>query len=172
MTDEQIKIAKESTDMTDEQIKIAVEVWKKTIDVQQHFNDIEMRIRNFAVTMLAAVIGAAGVALKDPAPTASIFSIDIRLAAWILFAGLIAWLAFYFMDRWWYHRLLQGAVKHAQSIENQMRDIVPSLNLSNSIRKASPIPLSKKYSLRSDIRIDLFYGVVSALIFALAYFVG
>ncbi len=29
-------------------VSAALEVWKKTIDVQQHFNDIQMKIRNFA----------------------------------------------------------------------------------------------------------------------------
>ena len=31
-----------------------VEAWKKTVDVQQQFNDIELRIRNYAITLLVA----------------------------------------------------------------------------------------------------------------------
>jgi len=29
---------------------------EKTVDVQQHFNDLELRIRNYAVTVLAAML--------------------------------------------------------------------------------------------------------------------
>ena len=42
-----------------------VEIWKKTIDVHQHFNNIEMRIRNIAITVLAALLGVVGFALKE-----------------------------------------------------------------------------------------------------------
>jgi len=40
-------------------------MWKTTVVVQQHFNDLELRIRNFAVTLLVTVIGAAALALKE-----------------------------------------------------------------------------------------------------------
>jgi hypothetical protein len=30
----------------EDRTKFLLEVWKKTVDVQQHFNDVEMRIRN------------------------------------------------------------------------------------------------------------------------------
>ena len=43
-----------------------IEIWKKTIDVQQHFNDIEMKIRQFALTIVAAILGLSGISLKDP----------------------------------------------------------------------------------------------------------
>ncbi len=42
-----------------------VEMWKKTVDVQQHFNDIEWRIRGLALTTATFAVGAAGVAAKD-----------------------------------------------------------------------------------------------------------
>ncbi|TGR62067.1 hypothetical protein EN866_41865, partial [Mesorhizobium sp. M2D.F.Ca.ET.223.01.1.1] len=31
-----------------DELNLAVDAWKKTVDVQQHFNDLEMRVRNFA----------------------------------------------------------------------------------------------------------------------------
>jgi hypothetical protein len=34
--------------------EVQVEIWKKTVDVQQHFNDLELRIRNFALAVLGA----------------------------------------------------------------------------------------------------------------------
>jgi hypothetical protein len=45
--------------MTEEQ-KAALEIWKVTIDVQKHFNDLSIQVRNFAMTELGALLAAAG----------------------------------------------------------------------------------------------------------------
>jgi hypothetical protein len=31
-----------------------IEIWKKIVDVQQHFNDLELRVRNFALIVTGA----------------------------------------------------------------------------------------------------------------------
>ena len=66
------------------------------------------------------------------------------------------------MDRWWYHRLLQGAVNHAQHIENiiEKTEFGDLMSLSNSIRIASPFKLLGIIKIHSDTKIDLFYGIV------------
>ena len=43
-----------------ENLKDAIDVWKKIVDVQQHFNDIELRIRNYALTIFTATIAGIG----------------------------------------------------------------------------------------------------------------
>jgi len=43
-----------------DEVKNGIDIWKKTVDVQQHFNDLEMRIRNFAITIVGALIAAMG----------------------------------------------------------------------------------------------------------------
>ena len=48
-----------------EEIEQKIEIWKKIIDVQQHFNDIEMRIRNYALTIMGAFVAAIGFTLKE-----------------------------------------------------------------------------------------------------------
>ena len=45
-----------SNTMDDQQILI--EAWKQTIAVQMHFNDIAMKIRAFALTLVAAILTA------------------------------------------------------------------------------------------------------------------
>lgn len=42
-----------------------LEVWKATIDVQKHFNELGLRVRSIAVTVLGALLAAAGYALKE-----------------------------------------------------------------------------------------------------------
>jgi len=165
-------------EISNEKVKFALETWKIAIQVQQHFNTIEMQIRNIAVTVLTATIGVAGLvfnqmqetireAIKANQPIPATHNIQIlglgfSSADMIVVGGLIAWLAFYFMDRWWYHRLLQGAVKHAQHIEDIIKETEfgDLMSLSNSIRTASPFKFLGIIKIHSDTKIDLFYGIV------------
>ena len=41
-----------------------IDVWKKIIDVQQHFNEIELKIRNLFITVMAAIISAVALVLE------------------------------------------------------------------------------------------------------------
>src|SRR6266566_3484878 len=103
----------------DEYMTLKLEIWKKTIDVQQHFNDLELRIRNYAVTILVAVMGAVGLT-AGKSLYFNMFGFTESSTTILLEAGLVAWLAFYMLDRWWYHRLLQGAVQHGEAIETEL----------------------------------------------------
>lgn len=150
-----------------------VEIWKKTIDVQQHFNDIELRIRNYALTVLVAVLGASGFALKENMRIA-LLGLSLPLAVLLLLAGLVVWTAFYFMDRFWYHRLLYGAVNQGRYIEARARLILPEMGLTGAIADASPFEICNR-KIRSSQKIDLFYGTIAAILLLLAFlslFVG
>ena len=134
--------------------QLILEAWKQTIAVQQHFNDIELRIRNYAITLLGALFGVAAYAFKEH-------------ASWIIVeallgASLILCYAFYFMDRHWYHRLLIGAVRHGVSIED---NAPPQLALTKAIGAASPVTLWWwKNELHSDTKITLFYSFIAGAI--------
>jgi hypothetical protein len=136
--------------------KETFDAWKTAIDVQQHFNQLELQIRNFAVTLLAAVVGAMAFAFKEHyiiAFGAATFSVAVP----ILCAGIIGWLAFYFMDRFWYHRLLVAAVMHAVDIEKQSETAMPELGLSRAIGKGSPWKVLG-FEIHSSEKIDVFYA--------------
>jgi hypothetical protein len=149
-----------------EREKLVVDIWSKTVDVQQHFNDLELRIRNYAVTLLVAIVGASAFAVKENLRLA-VAGLDISVAATLLTAGAFAWLAFYLMDRFWYHRLLYGAVKHAVSIEKRWEKELPELRLTGSIGDESPVTVFGK-KLRSSRKIDLFYAIVFGLTLIMA----
>src|SRR5262245_28698375 len=115
--------------MTDEEKDRAArsfEAWKVAVDVQKHFNDIEMRIRNYALTLLLAVLAGAGLALREH-QAVILFGVEVSLATIILAAGFVVWVAFYFMDELWYHKLLLGAVKQAADIERALDVIAPGI---------------------------------------------
>lgn len=142
-----------------------LEMWKTAVTVQQHFNDLELRIRNFAVTLLVTVIGAAALALKEHY-VIKLAGADFPLSAGIQCAGIIGWLAFYLMDRFWYHRLLIAAVMHAGDIESRFATTSPELGLTNAIGKGSAWRVGK-LSIRSSERIDLFYAAGLTVLVAL-----
>ena len=143
--------------MTEEQ-KAALEVWRVTIDVQKHFNDLSMRVRNFAITVLGALLAAAGYALKD-GTTVTLLNRSFSVTAWILSAALICWFAFYFMDLHWYHRLLRGAVKHGKQVELGLESQIPNIGLTHTIAAASPV-----YGLSALQRLAIFYGLIGSVL--------
>lgn len=168
----------ESVDL--KRLDAAIDAWKKVVDVQQHFNTIEMQIRNLAVTVLTATIAAAAIvhnelqqriadALKDglPAPPATVVDVlclHFSTADMIILGGLVAWGAFYFMDRWWYHPFLKAATDRATALEAIVAESAYGdiLGLSGSISGNSPMRVFGK-ELRSNQKINLFYGTVAAV---------
>lgn len=145
--------------MTEDE-KAQLEVWKVTIDVQKHFNDLSMRVRNFAITVLGAFLAAAGYALKDRS-TVTMLDQPFSLTGWILVAALLCWFAFYLMDLHWYHRLLRGAVKHGMQVERTLQAKLPDIGLTHAIDAASPI-----YRLRASQRLTIFYGLIGSMLLA------
>jgi FMN phosphatase YigB (HAD superfamily) len=152
-------------DATKDEKQVAVDIWKKTVDVQQHFNDLELRIRNFALTALTALVGAAGFVGRERFGL-DVGGLKIPAAALILFGGVPIVTAFWFMDRLWYHRLLYGAVRHASFIEQRNRAVLPELGLTGAIGRESPVTLFG-WRMRSPRKIDVFYLFLAvSLIFA------
>lgn len=136
-----------------------IRAWEKTVDVQQHFNDLCLRVRNFAVTVTTAVLGGTLLAFRE-APHAAI---------WILGAGLVSWLLFYMMDAAWYHQLLLGSVAHGEKIEEALvsKGII-GFDLAKSIREKSGVKLLY-WEWRSKGRLHSFYIGGMALFLLLGF---
>lgn len=95
--------------MDSDRRKEIVEIWKAIVEVQKHFNDIEMRIRALFVTMVLAIAAAQGF-LMEKDLSFERGNVKILYATFIPVIGALGTFLFYFMDRYWYHRLLIGAV--------------------------------------------------------------
>ena len=159
----------------DERVKHYIELWKQTISVQQHFNDIEWRIRQLALTAMTFALGAAAVAARERTAI-SIFGLQAQLSSTLLVFGLILWLSFYFVDQVWYHRLLVGAVRHGAVLENAIKTHLPEAGLTQAISEASPYSIKLgigrlsytfKKPLHSRVKLRLFY-VAGGLALAIA----
>lgn len=129
---------------------IGLEVWKATIEVQKHFNEIGIKIRSIAVTVLGGFLAVAGYAFKED---------NHALAGVVTLASLACWIAFYLMDRAWYHRLLQAAVRHGERIEADLKASIPNIDLTTQIRAASPV-----MGLNAGWRLSFFYLIIGAIL--------
>lgn len=144
-----------------------IEVWKKIVDVQQHFNDLELRIRNFALIVTGAFLGLGGYAIKDGG-FVNIGGHNISSAALIVGASLLPLVAFYLMDRLWYHRLLDGAVHAGISAESELNTLGVVVGLGAKISQTSPFILPFfKLKVHSRHKMDGFYGLLGVAIFIL-----
>jgi hypothetical protein len=163
-----------------------IEIWKKIIEVQMHFNDIEMRIRSIFITLVLALCASVGF-LTDKKPAVTIGSLTVFFVTFVPLLGVVATYLFYFIDRHWYHRLLVGAVKHAIDIEKKNAATIPDLALSEAIGRESPVPVRncliravatlvvsderyrKDHVFHSDAKIEFFYKSI-VLLFVLIFF--
>lgn len=170
---------------TNELVSHYISLWKTSIEVQQHFNDIEWRIRGLALTVATFALGAAGVAARDGTTIG-----PISLGSTVLLLGLLLWYAFYFVDRFWYHPLLKGAVEEGTKFEEAIRAHLPEAHMTAGITARSRQPISRGLSvlagkkgwsmedgqrvMHSDHKLRWFYrvGMFAFLVGAVALQVG
>jgi hypothetical protein len=143
-----------------------IEIWKKIVDVQQHFNDLELRIRNFALIVTGAFLGLGGYAIKD-AGIIDAFGLSVSVAGLVVFSAIFPLFAFYFMDRLWYHRLLDGSVRAGIDAESALKELGYKVDLGSKITECSPFTLwLTKKKIHSKTKMDMFYLLlVAALLF-------
>jgi hypothetical protein len=162
--------------------KEIVELWKTAIDVEQHFNTVEMNVRNIFATIVVALIAGIGYSIKEKIA----ISFGISFAPVLSCAAIFITTLFYFVDRYWYHRLLVGSVREAMRLEAEISKISDvEIRLSRQISEVSPVKLPKlaevfallfvkeqrfqqDKKLHSDGKIELFYKSIMILFAFLA----
>ncbi len=121
---------------------LTFKAWEKTVDVQMHFNDLCLKVRSFAVSILGVLLGGAAISYRYGGDV-GMWGVNFPVAAIFVSISIIIWLAFYSMDRYWYHELLRGAVKHGRLLEESLQNKIPEISLADSIRSASHASLNK-----------------------------
>jgi hypothetical protein len=161
-----------------------IDIWKTIVDVQMHFNEIEMKIRGLFLTIILALLGGYGY-LIEHSNKIEIWGFLIYYYIFIPLIGGLGTYLFYFMDRHWYHRLLLGAVKQGIEIEKALAKEYPQIALGKSIAAESPVEISsgicrfflsffvkdprlgKDHRLHSDAKIEVFYKPIIVLFIAI-----
>lgn len=160
----------------DQQVGHYIDLYKQSVEVQMHFNDIEWRIRGLALTVATFALGAAGVAAKDGTRIGC-----VSLGSLVLVIGLLLWYAFYFVDRVWYHQLLKGAVDTGTAIEGEIKKVLPQAAMTATITARSEYQtkglvklLSRKPVMHSDDKLRWFYtiGATALAVAAIALQIG
>lgn len=134
-----------------------IEIWKKIVDVQQHFNDLELRIRNFALIVSGAFLGLGGYAIKDGGAV-HVAGLEVSVAGLVVMSAIIPVISFYFMDRLWYHRLLEGSVAAGSRAEDALTKLGYEVHLGSQISEKSPFTVwGTNYQVHSRRKMDFFY---------------
>ena len=167
---------------TAEDLDRIVTIWSRVVQTQEHFNDICMRVRTLYATVIAAIVASYGVLIEHSKQVIAFDNVEIdALGPMTLAASLAAYL-FYFVDRYWYHSLLLGAVDQGADIESQWADRIPELQLGRKILERSPVSLENRTvaywfarmfvrdprlrserKIHSDGKIEIFYKPVARL---------
>ncbi|VXC70139.1 membrane hypothetical protein [Oceanicaulis sp. 350] len=165
------------------------EIWDRIVQVQMHFNEIGIKIRNFLVTLVLAIFAGAGFILNNDI-SFSFAGFSISAAFFVFLFGALGVFLLYFMDRYWYHRLLKGSVDAAIPISKKLGHL-PGINLGEKISKNSELLLinhkwlypfiwcrivtvlardskNKPVAVRSDGKLQLFYKTNIFLFLVLA----
>lgn len=161
---------------TEKELENLIKIWDRTIDVQKHFNDIELKIRQLAITVSGLLLGGIITASKlNLSENSNLIPIGFLITA-------IIWIVFYFMDKYWYHPLLKGSVYAGIELESQISSKLNFKGLTKHIGEKSPInnklrikifknmPILEvfaKEKLHSDDKMDIFYiSIILALLLA------
>ena len=110
-----------------EQQKIYLEIWKKTVDTQMHFNEMSVKARQFGLTFVAAALGLGVVMLsrgQDFVIHVPYLEFELNGIVVLAAAGAFALYAVRLLDLNVYHRMLRGAVTFGEDFEeNYMKKI-------------------------------------------------
>ena len=144
-----------------EEIRLILEEWKTVIQTQMHFNDMIMKMRTTGVTIVLAFFGAAAISLQYERLFLRICGFSFHAAVLIIACGLGMLVGVFFLDYFYYYKMLLGAVKRGyqidQAYKDRLVDGVKMFGLSTEIRDAIGRPhLSKVF-------IWIFYGLVFIL---------
>ena len=176
---------------TYEREKLVLDAWKKVVQTQEHFNDTCMQVRTLYATVVAAILSLYGLVIKQAPPSIKIVGFDIDAIIPILLAISLSSYLFYFVDRYWYHQLLLGAVAQGAQIEEEWGHKLPEITMGAKITARSPVDISKSRFLRllaqavvtdarlktsgmlhSDAKIEIFYKPLGYVALTLTLVIG
>jgi hypothetical protein len=115
--------------ISDEDKKHYVEIWKKAVETQMHFNEMSVKSRQFGLAFVAAALGVGIVLLSrgnDFAIPVAIFGVKfyIHITVLITLAAALGLSAVRILDLHVYHKMLRGAVTFGEDFEqNYMKKI-------------------------------------------------
>lgn len=125
-----------------------IEIWKKSVDTQMHFNEMSGKSRQLGLTFVAASLGVAVVMLARGDDFALVFlGWKIHVGVLLILAAILALWGVRRLDLDVYHRMLRGAVTFGEDFENNYMKKIFALD------KGMTQAISH-YSRHSDADVD------------------
>ncbi len=139
--------------------ELMISIWEKTIDLQIHFNEMCLTLRRTAVTAIGVTLGAGALAFRFGGNVAVAGSV-VSVAFLFVLVGIALCVAFFLMDRFWYHELLRASVRYAEDMEQPAKDLgFPCpLDLSRKIRERNQQGVLQS----GGAKILAFYAIIAA----------
>ena len=155
-----------------EELKILMEEWKTVIQTQMHFNDMIMMMRTTGVSVVLAVFGAAAYSLQYDKLYLEIGVIKFHAAVPIILFGLGMLCGIFFLDYFYYYKMLLGAVERGYQIDDAFKNKKIADTQIFGITKLISDSIGKPG--RSKIFIGIFYGIIFILgiVFVLSVYYG
>lgn len=95
-----------------------IEIWKKAVETQMHFNEMSGKSRQLGLTFVAASLGVAVVMLARGEDFAIAFGTwKVHVGVLLILAALLALQGVRSLDLNVYHRMLRGAVTFGEDFE-------------------------------------------------------
>jgi hypothetical protein len=149
-----------------EEAELILSTWTKTVDTQMHFNEMVMKVRSLAITLLLASFGAAAYSLQTP-QFLTVSGRPVHVAAFIIAFGLVGWVALAVVDLQHFHKLLRGTVAFGMRLEKIYKEHIvlgPLLGMTTAIAEESRTFLGMKkimgFKATAGKKIAAFYFVV------------
>ena len=138
------------------------QVWLESEKIAVHFNEMLMQLRLRALAGISLLVTLAGLFSGE---TAS--EVNWGFLSWVLFILLFVWLAIFVIDKFYYQKLLSGAVEAIIEIENSTTDDEVPLKLSTKIRNKVT---NGKEGIDSMYAVGWFYFIIGFLLLCLLTF--
>ena len=144
-----------------EETKLILEEWKTVIQTQMHFNDMIMKMRTTAVSVVLAVFGAAAYSLQYDKLILTICNYSFHASVLVIAFGLGMLMGVFGLDYFYYHKMLLGAVERGYEIDEAYKD----RQLDNTRIFGMTTLIRDKIGKpgKSNVFIGLFYGLVFLL---------
>ena len=122
-----------------------------------HFNEMIMRARTTGVSVVMAVYGAAALAIGQyPERFLKILGFQFHVSTAIIIFGISLLAGIFCIDKFYYYRLLLGAVERGEQIDKAFQD----LTLCGTKPFGLTTAIIKKVSRRrAKVCLIIFYGI-------------
>lgn len=117
-------VGKEADSLDKGAQELQVEIWKKAVETQMHFNEMSVKSRQLGLSFVVAALGIAVVLLsrtEDLQIAVALIGYEIHPSGLIVLLAALGTYAVKRLDLGVYHKMLRGAVAFGEDLEKTLR---------------------------------------------------